>query len=241
VIVLGIIDSKPSAAAVVSNGQVLSAIAEERLCRLKMAGGMPRQAIAKVISESGITPDQIDCVAIAQRVSVYEPEPIPWNGWFDEKQQGKPRRFERLSAVLAPYAGYLPFARQAHHQIKSYISRSRLQKIPELLTNQYQIHAPVQFYDHHYCHATSAYYTSSFDKALVVTLDGGGDGLSGSVYIGEKGRLRKLAGVDSYHSLGNFYSYITHVCGFKAESHEGKVTGLAAIGKPCMSMCCASL
>ncbi|MDX1521059.1 MAG: carbamoyltransferase C-terminal domain-containing protein, partial [Anaerolineae bacterium] len=85
---------------------------------------------------------------------------------------------------------------------------------------------------HHYCHATSAYYTSNFGEALVVTLDGGGDGRSGSVYIGRQGRLQEIGSVDSFNSLGNFYSYITELCGFKAEKHEGKITGLAAVGRP---------
>jgi carbamoyltransferase len=116
-----------------------------------------------------------------------------------------------------------------------------LSQIPEYLEKEYGITAPVKYYDHHYCHATSAYYTSNYDKALVVTLDGGGDGLSGSVYQGDNGRLTRLSAVDSFNSLGNFYSYITHLCGFKAESHEGKITGLAALGKPLTSIFCASL
>ena len=231
-IVLGIIDSKPSSAAILRDGQILSAIAEERLCRMKMASGMPRQAIKQVMLDAGVTADQIDLVAVSQKVSVFEPEPIPWNGWFDAKHAGKPRPFEKLSGTLAPIAGYIPFAQKAHHQLKDMMSRKRLLQIPELLTDEYGIVAPVKYYDHHYCHATSAYYTSNFDTALVVTLDGGGDGLSGSVYRGANGRLTRLSAVDSFNSLGNFYSYITHLCGFKAESHEGKITGLAALGKP---------
>ena len=231
-IVLGIIDSKPSSAAILKDGQILSAIAEERLCRMKMASGMPRQAIKQVMVDAGVTAKDIDLVAVAQRVSVFEPEPIPWNGWFDKNHAGKPRPFERISGVLAPVAGYIPFAQKAHHQIKDLLSRKRLSQIPEYLEKEYGIIAPVKYYDHHYCHAASAYYTSNYDKALVVTLDGGGDGLSGSVYQGENGRLKRLSSVDSFNSLGNFYSYITHLCGFKAESHEGKITGLAALGKP---------
>jgi carbamoyltransferase len=91
----------------------------------------------------------------------------------------------------------------------------------------------VTFHDHHYCHATTAFFTSGWSKALVVTLDGGGDGLSGSVYRGHDGHLTKLGQIDSFNSLGNFYSYVTELCGFKAEKHEGKVTGLAALGQPC--------
>ena len=231
-IVLGIIDSKPSAAAILIDGEIKSAIAEERLCRMKMAGGMPRQAILKTMAEAGITPADVDLVAVAQRVSVFEPEPIPWNGWFDEKKAGKPRRYENLSAALAPYTGRFPLARKAHHRIKSFLSRDRLGKIQQLLRQEYQLQAPVRFYDHQYCHATTAYYTSNYPEALVVTLDGGGDGLSGTIYAGRNGRLEQLGSVDSYNSLGNFYSYITHLCGFKAENHEGKITGLAALGKP---------
>jgi carbamoyltransferase len=231
-IVLGIIDSKPSSAAILKDGQILSAIAEERLCRMKMASGMPRQAIRQVMIDSGISAKDIDIVAVSQKVSVFEPEPIPWNGWFDAKHSGKPRPFEKISGTLAPIAGYIPFAQKAHHQLKDILSRKRLSQIPELLEKEYGIVAPVKYYDHHFCHATSAYYTSNYDRALVVTLDGGGDGLSGSVYQGENGRLTRLSAVDSFNSLGNFYSYITHLCGFKAESHEGKITGLAALGKP---------
>ena len=231
-IVLGIIDSKPSSAAILKDGQILSAIAEERLCRMKMASGMPRQAIKQVMADAGITAKDIDMVAVAQRVSVFEPEPIPWNGWFDSKHAGKPRPFEKISGALAPVVGYVPFAQKAHHQIKDILSRKRLAQIPELLEKEYGIAAPVKYYDHHFCHATSAYYTSNYDRAMVVTLDGGGDGLSGSVYQSENGRLIRLSAVDSFNSLGNFYSYITHLCGFKAESHEGKITGLAALGKP---------
>jgi carbamoyltransferase len=231
-IVLGIIDSKPSSAAIVKDGQILSAIAEERLCRMKMASGMPRQAIKQVMVDAGVTAKEIDMVAVAQRVSVFEPEPIPWNGWFDKNHAGKPRPFEKISGALAPVAGYIPFAQKAHHQIKDLLSRKRLSQIPEYLEMEYDITAPVKYYDHHYCHATSAYYTSNYEEALVVTLDGGGDGLSGSVYQGKNGHLKRLSAVDSFNSLGNFYSYITHLCGFKAESHEGKITGLAALGKP---------
>lgn len=231
-IVLGIIDSKPSSAAILEDGQILSAIAEERLCRMKMASGMPRQAIRQVMIDAGIPVNDIDVVAVAQKISVFEPEPIPWDGWFNEKRAGKPRPFEKISGRLAPIAAYVPFAPRAHHQLKDLLSRKRLSQIPEYLEKEFGITAPVKYYDHHYCHATSAYYTSNYDNALVVTLDGGGDGLSGSVYQGENGRLARLSAVDSFNSLGNFYSYITHLCGFKAESHEGKITGLAALGSP---------
>ena len=231
-IVLGIIDSKPSAAAIMVDGQIVAAISEERICRMKMAGGMPRQAIWAVMKQAGVSPRDLNSVAVAQRVSVFEPEPVPWYGWFEEDERRKPRRFEFLSGVLAPIAGRSPLARKVHHGLKGAISHNRLDKIRRFLRDEHDIAAPVRFYDHHYCHATSTYYTSGFERALVITLDGGGDGRSGSVYVGENGRLTPVSSVDSFNSLGNFYSYITHLCGFKAELHEGKVTGLAALGAP---------
>lgn len=230
-IVLGLIDSKPSAAAVMADGRVLAAIAEERLWRHKLASGLPRAAIEQVLAVAGVGPAEIDRVAVAQKVSVFEPHPIPWKGWFDDAEL-KTRRFDGWSGRLAPLFGRFPLAWQAHHQLKRLRSQERVRKIPAILRQDFGIDAPVTFYDHHYCHATGAYYGSGFDEALVVTLDGGGDGLSGSVYVGRNGRLQRLAAVDSFNSLGNFYSYITELCGFKAEKHEGKVTGLAALGEP---------
>jgi carbamoyltransferase len=231
-IVLGIIDSKPSSAAILIDGRIVSAIAEERLCRMKLASGMPRAAISEVMRQAGVTPSEIDVVAIAQEISVFEPHPVPWDGWFEKGAKEKTKVFDNVSASLAAVVGKFPISWKAHHQIKRFMSQDRLEKIPALLREEYGITAPVKFYNHHYCHAATAYYTSGFDQALVVTLDGGGDGLSGSVYRAESGRLTRLDSVDSFNSIGNFYSYITHLCGFKAENHEGKVTGLAALGKP---------
>lgn len=231
-LVLGIIDSKPSTVAVLDGGRILAAVAEERLSRKKLATGMPRQAIDRALALAGASPSDVERVAVAQRVSVFEPEPKAWAGWFDGQIPIKQTHFDRLGSSLAPWVGRSPVAWKAHHALKSVVFRDRRSRLPRLLREEHGVAAPVRFYEHHYCHATSAYYTSGFDPALVVTLDGGGDGLSGSVYVGRGGRLEKLAEVDSFNSLGNFYSYITALCGFKAERHEGKITGLAAYGKP---------
>jgi carbamoyltransferase len=232
VIILGLIDSKPSTAAILNDGKILSAISEERLCRMKMANGMPRQAIDLVMEEADITPDDIEFVAVSQKALAFRPEPTPWDGWFQDGHLPRNRLLVNVSSQIAPIVGGSPVAWWAHHSVKKFLSRDRLKKLPALLRDVYGIRAPVRFYDHHFCHAASAYYTSNFDRALVVTLDGGGDGRSGSVYAGQNGNLRPIASVDSFNSLGNLYSYITALCGFKAEKHEGKITGLAALGEP---------
>jgi carbamoyltransferase len=232
VIVLGLIDSKPSSVAVLADGRVLGAVAEERLCRKKMATGFPRMAVREALRVSGVEPREVDRVAVAQKVSVFQSEPVAWEGWFADSNPLQPTWLERVASQVAPTVGRFPLAWEAHHRLKALTSRERVREIPRILREEYGVRAPVTFYDHHYCHATTAYYTSGLAEALVLTLDGGGDGLSGTVYLGRGGQLERLGTVDSFNSLGNFYSYVTALCGFRAEKDEGKITGLAATGRP---------
>ncbi len=92
--------------------------------------------------------------------------------------------------------------------------------------------AKLKRYDHHLAHTANAYFASGFDRALVVTLDGYGSGLAGSVSVGEGGRIRRLHTLDYPHSLGTFYESVTSALGFKPGRHEGKIVGLAAYGEP---------
>ncbi len=87
-------------------------------------------------------------------------------------------------------------------------------------------------YDHHLAHTANAYYASGYDRALVVTLDGYGSGLAGSISVAEGGRMRRLHTLDYPHSLGTFYESVTSALGFKPGRHEGKIVGLAAYGEP---------
>ncbi len=86
--------------------------------------------------------------------------------------------------------------------------------------------------EHHLSHAANAYYSSGFERALIVTLDGYGTGLAGSVSIGEGGRIERLHGQRFPHSLGSFYEMVTSSLGFKPDRHAGKIVGLAAYGDP---------
>ena len=86
--------------------------------------------------------------------------------------------------------------------------------------------------EHHQSHAANAYYTSGFDEALVVTLDGYGSGLAGSVSEGRGGHLRRIHDLPYPHSLGTFYESVTSGLGFQPSRHEGKIVGLAAYGDP---------
>jgi carbamoyltransferase len=86
--------------------------------------------------------------------------------------------------------------------------------------------------EHHLTHASNAYHTSGLDDALIVTLDGYGSGLAGSVSVGRNGRIERLHGIEFPHSLGTFYESVTSRLGFQPSRHEGKIVGLAAYGDP---------
>jgi carbamoyltransferase len=86
--------------------------------------------------------------------------------------------------------------------------------------------------EHHSSHAANAYFMSGFDQALIITLDGYGSGLAGSVSIGRHGRIERVHGVEFPHSLGTLYESVTSGLGFQPSRHEGKIVGLAAYGDP---------
>jgi carbamoyltransferase len=125
----------------------------------------------------------------------------------------------------------IPGLKRGYYALRGPVYRKRKSRIAEILKEDFEITSPIRFFNHHYAHATSAYYTSSFQDSLVVTMDGGGDGHCSHIYSVKDGNFQLLVAAESYDSVGNFYAYITAICGFKAKRHEGKITGLAARGK----------
>lgn len=87
-------------------------------------------------------------------------------------------------------------------------------------------------FDHHLCHSANAYYTSGFDEALIVTLDGYGSGLAGSIAVGKQGKIERIHNMEYPASLGEFYERVTSSLGFRPGRHEGKIVGLAAYDDP---------
>jgi carbamoyltransferase len=230
--VLGITDGITCGAAAVRDGRVLAAVNEERIVRKKMAYGFPAEAIREVMRLAGWAPQDVDRVAVATRNNYFCNGTREWNGWFDGRRDGSLRgTIFDLASVLGA-GGDVPVLRALYFKTRAPIFAQRRARITAMLAGEFGIPARPSFLDHHYTHAASAYYTSGFEDALVVTLDGGGDGASSQVYHARRGKLRLLNEVSSYDSLGNYYAYVTAVCGFKAQKHEGKITGLAAYGEP---------
>jgi carbamoyltransferase len=233
-LILGITDGQTSGAALVADGKIIAAINEERLTRLKQARGFPRASIRAVLQMTGLTLNDIAAVAVAQTNMEFRNEIAGWNGWFEERQdvEDSHNLFFNVASKFGSLANKIPASKKLYYVMRKPIYEERRRRIREIMQDEFAISAPVRFYDHHYTHAASAYYTSGFDEALVITMDGGGDGCSSHVYTGKNGRLETLSKIDSYDSLGNYYAYVTAICGYKAKRHEGKITGLAAHGNP---------
>ncbi len=232
--ILGITDGQTCGAALVEDGRIVAAINEERIARIKMARGFPRASIAEVMAIAGVAPADIDAVAVAQVNMEFRNEIADWPGWFEARDEETDvhSRFFRLASRFGSLAPRIPGLKKGYYALRTPIYRRRRQEIGEILQREFGVRAPVRFYHHHYAHAASAYFTSPFQEALVVTMDGGGDGHCAHVYDARNGELHRLATIDSYDSLGNYYAYVTALCGFKAKRHEGKITGLAARGRP---------
>ena len=232
---LGIADGQTSGACIVEDGDILAAINEERIVRMKQARGFPHESIAEVLRLSGTRPDEIAGVALCDIKMKIREKVDGWPGWFEARAEGRGGIndvFFRMASRMGAIVPFVPGIEVAYYGLRARTFAHRRRRIPEILRAQFGIEAPVRFFHHHYTHAASAYYTSGFGEALIVTMDGGGDGHCSHVYHARDGKLKRLNAVSSYNSLGNYYAYVTALCGYKAKRHEGKITGLAALGKP---------
>ena len=232
--ILGITDGQTSGATLVEDGRILAAINEERIARIKLARGFPWESIREVMRLTGTEPGDVRHVAVAQVNMELHEDVLPWPGWFEARGEDGDvsTAFFKMASRFGGIAPRIPGLKKAYYSLRSPVYAHRRKRIAEILRDEYAIAAKPRFISHHYAHATSAYYTSQYEDALVVTMDGGGDGHSSHVYSVEKGHFKKLNTADSYDSLGNYYAYVTALCGYKAKRHEGKITGLAATGKP---------
>jgi carbamoyltransferase len=198
-----------SAAALVLDGEIVAAAQEERFTRRKHDPGFPRHAIAYCLREAGLIPSQLDYIA------------------FYDKPFCK---FERL---LETYLAYAPRG-----------LRSFSRAIPVWLTEKLflrrairrgfdgPVRAPLLFLDHHESHAASAFFPSPFDEAAILTLDGVGEWSTTTCGTGAGNRIRLTHHLRFPHSLGLLYSAFTFYCGFKVNSGEYKLMGLAPYGRP---------
>lgn len=202
-----------SSASLVVDGKLVACIAEERLTRIKVDGRFPYKAIEEVLKIANITIDKVDKVAISGL------HPVETNKKY-------------FTAGVSTFFDTGVFlANKMKDSLYFYLYN--LLKTPAktkdtILGKEFEL----MYTDHHMGHAAGAYYCSPFDEALIITLDGGGDGLDGSASIGKDNQINRFLEIPHYQSPGTMYSSITYDLGFRRHKHEGKITGLAAYGNP---------
>ncbi len=196
-----------SAACLVIDGKIISAAQEERFTRKKHDHSFPINAINYCLKNSGLSSKDLDYVA-----------------YYD-----KP--FLTFERILETYLFYAPIG------IKSFIKAMPLwikKKIwmKELIKKELGYEGKIIFPEHHESHAASAFYPSPFQEAAFLTMDGVGEWTTASYGLGKNNQIRIYADIQFPHSLGLLYSAFTYYTGFKVNSGEYKVMGLAPYGEP---------
>lgn len=198
-----------SAAAIISDGEIIAAAQEERFTRIKHDAEFPKSAVEYCLKTAGITADQLDAVV------------------FYEKPLLK------LERLLETYLAYAPQGlRQFMKAVPVWCNQKLFipREIDRGLGGKYT--GPILFSQHHEAHAASAFFPSPFEEAAVLTVDGVGEWATTTWGVGNGNKLELKKEIRFPHSLGLLYSAFTYYTGFKVNSGEYKVMGLAPYGEP---------
>jgi carbamoyltransferase len=196
-----------SAAALVVDGKIVAAAQEERFTRLKHDHAFPSNAISYCLAEAGLRPGDLDYV-----------------GFYD-----KP--FLKFERILETYLAFAPGGFRSFLKAMPLWMRQKLhlpREIRRELEGEYR--RRIVFTEHHESHAASAFFPSPFEEAAILTLDGVGEWATASFGVGEGNRIELSHELQFPHSLGLLYSAFTYFCGFKVNSGEYKLMGLAPYG-----------
>jgi carbamoyltransferase len=197
-----------SAAALLKDGVIVAACQEERLSRKKHDAGFPARAVKYVLREAGIGPEQLDAV-----------------GFYDKPLL----KFERM---LSTYIATFP---RSFNSFRTAIPVWLHEKlwVPSVIRKELRPYkGPILFAEHHMSHAASAFLVSPFEESAILTVDGVGEWATASYGIGRGSDITLFKEIRFPHSLGLLYSAFTYYLGFKVNSAEYKVMGLAPYGTP---------
>ena len=204
-----------AAAALIRDGNIVAAAQEERFTRKKHDASFPRNAINYCLDEAGITIDDLDTV-------VFYDKPLV--------------KFERLLETYLSYApnGFRSFVAAMPIWLKEklFLKRTLKCELADIGSGDESSLPPLLFAEHHQSHAASAFFFSPFEKSVVLCLDGVGEWATTSAWVGEGKDLTPLWEIDFPHSLGLLYSAFTYFTGFRVNSGEYKLMGLAPYGTP---------
>ena len=196
-----------SAACIIKNGEILAAVQEERFTRKKHDQNFPSNAIKYCLNEAGINASDLQIVA-----------------FYD-----KP--FLKFERILETYLSFAPKGLSSFIKAIPLWIKKKLW-IKELIKDELNYTGTILFPEHHASHAASAFYTSPFQKAAFLTMDGVGEWATTSYGVGNGNNMEMLADIKFPHSLGLLYSAMTYYTGFRVNSGEYKIMGLAPYGEP---------
>jgi len=203
-----------SAAAIIVDGEIIAAAQEERFTRKKHDARYPKNAINYVLKEVGLKLNEVDHVVFYEKPFL---------------------KFERL---LETYVGFSPSGfRSFSMSMPLWLSEKLFQKkmLFDALKeqdNNFNDIKKINFSEHHLSHAASAFFSSPYEEAIILTLDGVGEWATTTVSLGKNNKINILKEIHFPHSLGLLYSAFTYFLGFKVNSGEYKVMGLAPYGEP---------
>ena len=204
-----------SAACLLKDGEIVAAAQEERFTRKKHDASFPSNAIKYCLKEANIVSENIESVVFYEKPFL---------------------KFERLLETYLAFAprGFISFAKAMPLWIKDKLFQKSIlvKAIGEVLGDKIDWKERFLFSEHHLSHAASAFYPSSFENAAILTIDGVGEWTTTSLAIGKGSELKVIKEIKFPHSIGLLYSAFTYYTGFKVNSGEYKVMGLAPYGKP---------
>ena len=204
-----------SAASLLQDGQIIAAAQEERFSRVKHDSSFPRNAILYCLDEGGISPEDIDFIVFYEKPFL---------------------KFERLLETYLAFApkGFKSFSKSMPLWIKDKLFQKRKieMELEHLLGQNKNLKEKILFSEHHLSHAASAFFPSPFQRAAILTLDGVGEWTTTSYALGNGNHLTVRKEIHFPHSLGLLYSAFTYYAGFKVNSGEYKLMGLAPYGEP---------
>ena len=203
-----------SAAALIQDGEIIAAAQEERFSRIKHDLRYPKNAINYVLKEGRIQLNQIDHIVFFEKPFL---------------------KFERLLETYLAFApkGFKSFSLAMPIWLREKLFQKKyLFDLLQEQDEQFNDIKKIKFSEHHFSHAASAFYPSPFEEAIILTLDGVGEWATTTIAHGKGNEIKILKEIHFPHSLGLLYSAFTYYTGFKVNSGEYKVMGLAPYGKP---------
>jgi carbamoyltransferase len=203
-----------SAAALIEDGRIVSAAQEERFTRKKYDSGYPANAIDYCLAEAGIRLADVDHVAF------YDKPLLKFHRLFKTYMAFAPRGFRSFRTAMPVWLNDKLF------------QKKRLGEKLRAAAPEYDWERRILFSEHHLSHAASAFFPSPFEHAVILTMDGVGEWATTSAGLGNGNRITMLKEIHFPHSLGLLYSSFTDFTGFRVNSGEYKVMGLAPYGEP---------